>query len=333
MRACRERGYVLVAVFVLLLGAGAGLSSIAVGGNTSSLLLENAASQHQAALINARQSLISYATVYHYLYGPAGAGPGHFPCPDTDGFTQNIATAASGLDQRRDGPNPPCVAAHFSKGNLPRHTVLPGHRYLFHAQSEQKLRYEVNGQMINNPINRVVNLSTLQSSINSEIASVFLPSEDSRGLTLKVPITSGALINPTVAAVAAWVIQRSNRFVPQPDPVSGQNAVDAQCHQDRMWLQVLDEPVVGGERETEAASENDECIVNRLEDNVIEGVPALRHWFVRNQWYLSIAIGSQEACAQEDTQGVGCRLVYPSASRVAISQGASSVSLQWVAVP
>lgn len=324
----------MVAIFVLLLGVGAGFMNIAMDVKSANVFSKHEYNRRWVALTNARQSLISYATVYPYLYGPASAGPGHLPCPDTDGFTQAISTVASGRDQRRDGPNPPCGSTTRSLGHLPRHTVLPGYRYLFHSQPEQRLRYEVDAHMINNPVNRVVNLSTLLASAHAGIASVSLPPVRNGAVSMKVAITANALIESTVASVAAWVIDRSNRLAlghcVSSETVSDQKqsdvsgckgdyVVDPDCRADALWFQLLDYPLI----------DNGACIVDQLKNNLIEGIPAQRHWFVRNQWSSSVMLYRPESCVQDGVQDLACQLSYPLVSRNAIARGADVITLRW----
>ncbi len=367
MRYRHEHGYVSVAVLVLLLGAGAGLLNVTLNAKPAHALSSLAMAKQRAALVNARQSLISYATVYPYLYGPAGAGPAHFPCPDTDGSAQATASAASGLTQRRDGPNPPCVSTDRSHGHLPRHTALPGHRYLFHAESEQRLRYTVDGNVINNPVNRVVNLSTLKALRHSEVVSVSLPPEFNDTVPMKFGISANALISSTAASVAAWVVERSNRSAPvhctqaaaddttlddsealeAPDSSTGSsttlvgrsatsqqmhialsgcaefyNAVPG-CRSDALWLQLLDYPIVVDEA----------CVAGALKANLIEGVPALRHWFVRNSWQPNVLLEHDESCVLSEAYTIACKLIYPYSSLQAIAKGADLIKLRWVVIP
>ena len=138
----------------------------------------------------ARQSLINYAVNYIDMYGVQGAGPGHFPCPDSDNFltsghiaaTAVVSTADSSKNNsafRGDGPNPPCGSRAVATGKLPRHISVEHGRYVFHLEPFQRFNYAVDTGFINNPANRIVNSSSVGSLVSTTgdqiVAFISLP--------------------------------------------------------------------------------------------------------------------------------------------------------------
>ncbi len=140
-----QRGYVLLLSLIVLVSGGLlSLMATLPQQHTGAML------QSGFELADAKLALISYAVSYPDLYGPAGAGPGHLPCADTDGpSTLNSRVA--------DGPNPPCGKASLSIGRLARQVSLASHRYAFDVHDERRLWYAVASEFINNPVNRIIN--------------------------------------------------------------------------------------------------------------------------------------------------------------------------------
>ncbi|MFK7995222.1 MAG: hypothetical protein AB8B87_13850 [Granulosicoccus sp.] len=306
MKRHPERGYALVTMLVLILSIGGGWIGVTSGSSMRGVTSTPLSLKDRQGLVDARQSLLSYSAIYPYLYGPTGAGPAHLPCPDSDGYRQSAMGFQSGKNQSRDGPNPPCAATIATEGMLPRHIVLPGYRYIFHAESWQLYDYRVAGDLVNNPLNRIVNLSRLYSDDQTPAATISLSRSKTTSPDAMVTISGKALARATVGSIAAWIIQRSSQvrskicLLPASRPKDevtdqGGSSVDVcpspgsmnpECTIDTLLTHVLDVPHVNGHG----------CLFNSLELNTIEGVPALRHWFIRNEWYKSIKLSYYQDC-------------------------------------
>ncbi|MDA1372407.1 MAG: hypothetical protein O2971_16805 [Proteobacteria bacterium] len=103
--AAQQRGVILLILSMLILMTGASVFINVMNNN----LVEQRNSLDTARVLNdAKDTLISYAILHSDYYGAAGAGPGHLPCPDTNG---------DGVE------NTPC--AFNALGRLPRSVVLP----------------------------------------------------------------------------------------------------------------------------------------------------------------------------------------------------------------
>ena len=318
-------GYVLLVMLVMILGVGSSWLGISMHSRQALLSPDSLSERDAQRLMDARQSLLSYATLYPWLYGPSGAGPAHLPCPDTDGYGEQGAQPESGMTQRRDGSNPPCASLLSSEGYLPRHTVLPASRYLFHSEPWQRFHYQVAGNVVNNPVNRVVNLELLSSTDDLALARISLRSSIDSSTVGQVIIRGQALRDSTAASVAAWVKARvatSSRsrcvslpndgvasdagvvhgagVIPDAGVVPGsvdadgsveicseQQSPSADCDADRLFSYLLDQPV---------QYSSDTCLVDNLQLNTLEGVSATRHWFVRNLWHDWVDIGYGQGC-------------------------------------
>lgn len=77
-----QRGVLVLLMFAVLFMAGASL--FITFANNNVVALKNS-EQSIEALQSAKASLIAYAVLHAEHYGAAGAGPGHLPCPDTNG--------------------------------------------------------------------------------------------------------------------------------------------------------------------------------------------------------------------------------------------------------
>lgn len=325
----------MLSLLIILLSVGTGLLGFASQLQQTGAVSIAISEQDRRGLVDARQSLLSYSVLYPYLYGPTGAGPAHFPCPDTDGYQQQDVELSTGIRQRRDGPNPPCASLAGSQGLLPRHTVLPGRRYLFHSQSYQRYHYHVEGAVVNNPVNRVVGLYHLRAQAHQAVASIRLSSPDNTRVVARVTLTGQSLIEATVASVGAWIIQRSSQIlnrqcVLQADDAVQQASLGQACHLpktvsslcdgDEVLALVLDAPVV----------HSSECLVNDLGSNTIEGAPASRHWFVRNLWYTSVNVSYLDECDKPQPDGLSCVLSFSGDSPKAVSTDGEYIELTWV---
>jgi len=305
---CTANGYVLLMMLLVLLGAGGGLLSFSaqMHGHVQVDLQDIDAQR----LVDARQSLLSYSVLYHYLYGPAGAGPGHLPCPDTDGYAQAAHTLESGFIQRLDGANPPCASADEPDGYLPRHTVLPGIRYLFHSEPWQRYEYRVAAQIINNPVNRTVNLATLDQSGHRSLAVVSIPSLNGDFVQGQVTLRGNSLRHGMASSVAAWVLARSNQTVRFDMPL--------RCESDRLLTMIFDQPVT---------LSGTACLTDSPGENTIEGVPVARHWYFRNRWHEWVRVVNEQGCETGALSAEKCRLVLPKDSRNGVNKTDSEIVL------
>lgn len=208
----KQKGVVILLLVVML-----PLLSVAVTGALPHVRAGHAASTSNPShlldqmleLREARQALISYSTLYPYLYGPGGAGPGHFPCPDTDGrqFMGDTIWAVN------LGPNPPCGSQLKSIGRLPNHVSFSSHRYLIHSRLESDIDYQLSEGFVNNPINRIVNPTTIQThslKLDSPIrlhTSIQSPGDSSVG-PVGTHISSAAMLASAKLSVGSWAVQR-----------------------------------------------------------------------------------------------------------------------------
>ena len=72
----------IIILFMILFMAGASLFLTYVNNNVVNQQADTATMQ---AMRDAKDALISYAVLYGDYYGASGAGPGHLPCPDSNG--------------------------------------------------------------------------------------------------------------------------------------------------------------------------------------------------------------------------------------------------------
>jgi len=255
------------------------------------------------ALIHARQSLLSYASLYPYLYGPAGAGPGHLPCPDTD--SQN--TRALRHPFVGDSPNPPCGSSTHASGRLPRHVSLPRYRYAFHNEPFQRFSYSVYSHVVNNPINRRINPSLLSTAHGRNALAATIQSggeapASGSGRKFATRITNAALLKALKPAVAAWILDVVQRSVhgacrTQAQHKSVQPMTESKESDFSEILLLL----------VDQLPEGDSCISTDPGVSTIEQIAINRHWFVRNQWHEWVQIETSEDCASEL---IHCSLVY-----------------------
>ncbi len=327
--ASSESGYALVTLLAVLTIAGGTLFA-AHASHTASPTAEQAL-HAKRNLLSARQALLSYTTHYPYMYGPRGAGVGHFPCPDTDrGLDQDISAWST-----RSGPNPPCGRLDASEGRLPAHVSYPTQRYMFDSGEGAPVRYRVSGEFINNPSNRVVNPTLLASEDTIAIAKlvqkISVRSLVSEGVSI---ITPTALLLAIKPAVSIWFVDKLNELETMScllsDPTSQNHDADASltspsrceqlrqvtstCHQQSEYpvsmsglfeAPSFDTPALQGHSslsqlivllladEIPVAYDCDELAQSQLS---IDQVPANTHWFVRNQWHYWIRFVAEEKC-------------------------------------
>ncbi|MGQ7845369.1 hypothetical protein ACUNV4_12880 [Granulosicoccus sp. 3-233] len=229
------------------------------------------------SLQSARQSLLVYSTLYPYLYGPRGAGPAHLPCPDNGGT---------------EGPDPPCGNSTVASGALPRHVSLPGQRYPFTADVSADYRYRVASELINNPVNRTVNDEILEELTLSNPYPVWVDSGAAHERSVRVPLSSRAMIPGLRAVVRAWLVARLKRKHDaeclEPSALAPSSS-QATSH----WLvMIADEPLHPLDEQADCTGAiATESLLQNLQ---IEGVPALSHWFIRNRWHERVAFSGQD---------------------------------------
>jgi len=230
------------------------------------------------AMQSARQSLLVYATLYPYLYGPRGAGPGHLPCPDIDGS---------------ESPAPPCGNASPATGQLPRHVSLPGHRYAFVPDVSSSYRYIADSDVINNPVNRRVNDETLEGLAQRSPYLAWVESEASVLPQSRVPLSASALIPGLRKLVAAWLLTRIHREFGK-SCMTSMNAYGSLQAGELSWLVLITDELsdAGDASDAPPGCAEQVDIDSLLSSRQIEGVPALSHWFIRNRWHERIRLSN-----------------------------------------
>lgn len=315
----QQSGFVLLLMLFVLLGAGVTGLSQTQGYRT---VTASGFMADQYALQTARQALLTYAALYPWLYGPRGAGPGHLPCPDTDTLSSSPLSPSSS----RDGPNPPCGSGAHATGQLPRHVNFPGHRYVFHVEPYQRLEYHVSSDLINNPVNRIVNDTVIRGEQGQwpVVAWVRQPLDEagqSRASISQIPVSREALLPGVRQSVAAWLVQQVNRKLgktcsPIPERMSASTSLDA-AYLLSLIAQRESDPV------TQSAPQPVDLPASCMEsppqdmsidDRLIEGVPLAAHWFIRNGWHERVVIRLSEGCAAA-LSGVCLLVPDPSGSR------------------
>ncbi|GJM11932.1 MAG: hypothetical protein DHS20C12_03350 [Pseudohongiella sp.] len=89
----RQRGVILLSLFVLLFLAGAGVVISVLDNNA---IAQRRSSNTVFALGEAKAALIAYAVLYSDYY--AGSGPGYLPCPDSNGNgAENVGCGLNSL--------------------------------------------------------------------------------------------------------------------------------------------------------------------------------------------------------------------------------------------
>jgi len=175
----------------------------------------------------------------------------------------------------------------------------------------------VAGDVVNNPLNRNVNLSDmLDRSSRLAAVEISVPVSGASTDPARVTITENTLADATASSVAAWVIQRSEHSVSASYDATA--LPPEACDEDSVELLLFDHPLVPG----------DLCFEDSLAMNTIEGVPALRHWFIRNQWNNVVQIQRGESCNNPATAAVECSLVYPLVMRKAM-RDSGAITLLW----
>lgn len=87
----QQRGIALLILFAVLFMAGA---SLFLTYTNTSVLRQQQNSNDLQELRRAKEALIGYAVMHGDYYGATGGGPGHLPCPDTNGDGQENTPCA-----------------------------------------------------------------------------------------------------------------------------------------------------------------------------------------------------------------------------------------------
>ncbi|PCI82427.1 MAG: hypothetical protein COB20_00140 [SAR86 cluster bacterium] len=147
----RQQGVILLAFFAILFIAGAGVLISVLDSNAVAQRRNNNTS---IAMREAKELLIAYATLYAVNYNTTNAanpGPGHLPCPDTNG---------DGIE------NSPCAATN-PLGRLPQSIVLPNGNFFplsdYNAELDEQFWYSVADNFKRDPLG-VINSSTVSGT-------------------------------------------------------------------------------------------------------------------------------------------------------------------------
>ncbi len=269
----------LIVLMLSMLGISATLlGSAPLFWHTSSVL------EQREVLAKTKTALISYAVNYIDLYGPRGAGLGHFPCPDTD-------NGALRTSWRYDGPNPPCGNGVVAEGKLPRHlTALTG-RYSFHQQTTQELLYSVSTRYINNPSNRIVNPDTssdIQAFSDHEVLVRISYPQNVNHSAQAISIKRNEIHREMVRRAADWVLSKLPVQLQHPHYTY---ATDCQHIEEVSILYwISNEQIYDTDCDLQV-------LALRESTALVDGVPYLSHWFFRNQWYNYVTVELSPTCS------------------------------------
>lgn len=321
----RARGYLLLPALALLLPSASLL--IALGATDDAGGREYRAERVELERI--RDRLVAYASGYDLLYGPRGAGPGHLPCPDTDRPSRSRWP-------KRAGPNPPCGRGPVATGRLPS-AVSPGtRRYRFHHRPQQAFWYRVSTAFVNNPLDRIVNPDTLGdlshgayrevvavvgfgTDVEDDPAPGVAPGGARAASTIAIRVAD--LRGPAIDRVRRWLLSRlrSERVRTSACERSRPHEIDGE-----QWLDWLLDSAerCGGAPAAPAAATTAATIAANATLPVespaaptpvamLEGVPASRHWFVRNRWFDHVQATVTRPCREA---GSRCRWIPATAS-------------------
>lgn len=325
----RQKGSGLLLLLLFLLSGSLLWSREVVSVQGGSMLSLQHARAESQRLQSSRQALLTYSALYPFLYGPRGAGPGHFPCPDTDA----LGFARSHHPSPGDGPNPPCSRGEILSGLLPRHISLPSHRYAFDTSASGIHTYSVSGSVINNPLDRLVN-PELANQMGSQDPYVVRVVSEHVGGKLMAPISATALLQAVQPALLAWTSDRlralsrsaclqsaywysihqtennptmdtenrcdpvlerilecsfSNLTVLHPDQNGAEYPAIGQTQDGRSRDSLLQQTLWAVLLLDDLPDEFD-CSENVLSIQTVEAVPLPAHWFFRNRWHQWLTI-------------------------------------------
>ena len=344
---CPQRGLLLPLLALALATGLVGSASWWLVGLPGGSPLDGDGSR--ARLSAARRALVAHATAYPDLYGPGGAGPGHLVCPDTDTPLDVAATrrpgrslAGTGNDAfRTDGPDPPCGGGALAIGRLPRHVSLPGGRRAFHVEDGQRFVYAVSTGYVNNPIGRVVNLSTGVDAIDGDVVAVIIDpggvalshaalarADGPRALLARVReivrrdaglraarslphvfVHRDRLLDAAAMRVAHWFVEAATRAAVSRCEPAGDATGCRQRWPDPRCPDALDpHRWLVGVRPSACDVENDDASgpMSPPSARVLENTPFDRHWFPRNEWSRAIALSRHDDCLRVPDDA--CRL-------------------------
>ena len=325
-RTCQS-GYALLLMLLVMVSGSAWWLSVATGSIHAVSSHRQYLQADQWAMIQARQSLLSYTSLYPYMYGPSGAGPGHLPCPDTD----SQSSVSSQRPFAGDSPNPPCGSSHSSSGHLPRHVSLPGNRYAFHSEPYQHFNYTVYAHVVNNPVNRAVNPSLVVTEQSKHAVAAIIELANhattaAQEVRSTVRITNAALLEVVKPAVAAWIedaVEQSGVGLCRTLTISGFNSAQyvsseqtQRCRRlgELQAICVDDSDEIGHAKAdaillllVDQLPQVDTCVSADSRESTIERVAAGRHWFIRNQWPEWVQIESTPECI---AGLIECSLIY-----------------------
>lgn len=224
--------------------------------------------QRVASLLDARDRLLAYTTAYPWLYTGTGAGPGHFPCPDTDGFANSIEAQST---LRDDGPDPPCGTQAYAVGWLARRIVTGrDRRVLLHDLPQQRIVYVVDTRMINNPVNRIVN--DIAPASQGPTAWLLLPA-------------------PRAGLTADRLARRVQTLVDDADDVA--TALAALARTEPVLMVTVSRAVWGEPMRLRVAEwlnwRLSPAVIVRSDDGLFDAAGRIiakphAHWFTRNHW-------------------------------------------------
>lgn len=319
MLSNRQSGLVSV-LLVGLLGLGSGMLWATRFSNTSTYWQHFLVESRQ--LKAERQRLMHYAVDYANLYGHGGAGPGHFPCPDTD------------VGNEHPGPNPPCGSNPVASGKLPDGVGRRGVRIAFSHSLRARSQYSVVKELVNNPAPpiggdrwpanaqltdtltgyvqltqpsgqyRVIAHRQLQKPVYRWVRAWLVNQWLAKPLSHceRVP-TFEAALSLTDALNSAITIEDRNRFIVLARCLP--NAQAMTIHGRSMSSEANDPSNPSQAVSKHCSLPSDVCTVVAddyllaLLGNIADewqGVPLKRHWFIRNGWLGQAVLHFHSSC-------------------------------------
>jgi len=265
-----------------VLGAGAWLSVSLHPPGTQRTFRAKGALHSMDRQRRAADALMAHATLYADLYGPTGAGPGHLACPDRH---RSPGRPAAAHLLPLAGPDPPCATRPTAHGALPVHIAVGRLKAGIDPApvADGALSYRVAAAVVNNPLGRPVNARTLPQVL-ARIGTVAAPGSEVAATSLAAGMSSNTPLalrrratGPAIRRrVGAWLVRQ---LVLRS--AIGDCALPATCS----GLTVPGSQAVDGE--------------------LIDGVPAARHWFVRNGWAADFDVQATPGCHRDPT---ACRV-------------------------
>lgn len=267
----QSQGFVGLAMLLVVLSTGASLlalKAVGIRAHSHARATQNIKALGRSARVV--EALMAHSTLYADVYGPAGAGPGHLSCPDTDVLPGSASIERS---LARAGPNPPCALRPSPSGVVPAHVTVGSLRQGIDpdADNAPALSYRVSAEVVNNPIDRVVNTRRLLEQDIRAMASVGV--DERLNETADITLSADVLMPVVERRVAAWVIQR----------------VD----------ETLISPAVAESVSSPGCAESAGCVVSDIAGIMavaVEGVVRERHWFWRNRWSDEFRLRIDLAC-------------------------------------